>query len=208
MELKKQLRTKLVNRNRFLNFLYNTVYLKRVLKKRCKITINDYGKENATDIPVIYSNNLVITFRGNHNFIKIGDGCNFKVRNTVYFQGDNNVVIIGDNVTLDGNILIVVGEGTKVSIGSDCIFADRVHIRTTDQHCIFDENGERINPAKDVNVGNHVWLGKDAIIMKGVNIGDGAIVGMDTMVTKDVPERCIVVGKPARVIKENVYWHE
>lgn len=65
MELKKQLRTKLVNRNRFLNFLYNTVYLKRVLKKRCKITINDYGKENATDIPVIYSNNLVITFRGN-----------------------------------------------------------------------------------------------------------------------------------------------
>ena len=45
---------------------------------------------------------------------------------------------IGDNVTIDGNMLVVVGEGTKVRIGSDCVFADRVHIRTTDQHYIFD----------------------------------------------------------------------
>ena len=207
MELKKILREKFVNKNRFLTYLYN-IYLKRVLRKRCKITINDYGQENLTEIPVIYSNNLVITFRGNNNLIKIGEGCNFKVRNTIYFQGDNNIVTIGNNVTLDGNTLIVVGEGTKVNIGSDCIFADRVHIRTTDQHGIFDETEKRINPAKSVNVGNHVWLGKDAIIMKGVSIGDGAIVGMDSMVTKDVPERSIVVGKPARVIKNNVHWHE
>ena len=72
-------------------------------------------------------------------------------------------------------MLIVVGEGTKVNIGSDCIFADRVHIRTTDQHAIYDENRKRINPAKDVYIGNHVWLGKEAIIMKGVRIGNGAI---------------------------------
>lgn len=208
MSLKKILREKLVNKNQFLTFLYNNVYLKRVLKRRCKITIKDYGQDNVTDIPVIYSKNLVVTFRGNNNFIKIGQGCNFKVRNTVYFQGDNNVVTIGHNVTFDGNILIVVGEGTNVNIGSDCIFADNVHIRTTDQHSIFNENGERINPAKGVYIGNHVWLGKDAIVMKGTNIGDGAIVGMDSMVTRDVPECCIAVGKPAKVIKENVYWHE
>ena len=208
MRLKKILKEKFVNKNRFLTFLYNNVYLKRILKRRCKITINDYGKDNVTDIPIIYSNNLVVTFRGNNNFIKMGNGCNLKVRNTVYFHGDNNVVTIGDNVTFDGNTLIVVGEGSNVNIGSDCIFADRVHIRTTDQHLIFDADGKRINPARDVNVGSHVWLGKEAIIMKGVSIGDGAIVGMDSMVTKDVPERCIVVGKPAKVIKQNVYWHE
>lgn len=208
MKFKELLKEKLINKNRFLTLLYNNIYLRQVLKKRCKITINDYGQGNATDIPIIYSNNLVITFRGNNNIIRIGEGCNFKARNTVYFQGDNNVVTIGDNVTFDGNTLIVVGEGTKASIGSDCIFADRVHIRTTDQHCIFDADGKRINPARDVNVGSHVWLGKEAIIMKGVSIGDGAIVGMDSMVTKDVPERCIVVGKPAKVIKTNVYWHE
>ena len=121
---------------------------------------------------------------------------------------DGNLVEIGDNVTFDQNVLIVVGEGSKVVIGSDCVFAYRVHIRTTDQHFIYDENGNRINPAKDVYIGNHVWLGKEAIVMKGVSIGSGAIVGMDSMVTKNVPERCIVAGKPAKVIKTNVYWNE
>ena len=115
---------------------------------------------------------------------------------------------IGDNVTFDQDVLIVAAEGTKVIIGADCIFAYHVHIRTSDQHCIFNENGERINPAKDIQIGNHVWLGRESVIMKGVRVGDGAIVGMGSMVTKDVPERCIVVGKPAKVIKTNVYWHE
>lgn len=208
MGLKTILRQKIVDKSRILTFLYNNVYLKYVLRKRCKITIRDYGQNNVVDIPVIYSNNLVVTFRGNDNCLRVAEGCNFKMSNTVYFQGDNNVVEIGDNVTFDGNTLIVVGEGTKVRIGSDCVFADRVHIRTTDQHYIFDVNGQRVNHAKDVYIGDHVWLGKEVIIMKGVTIGSGAIVGIDSMVTKDVPERCIAVGKPARVIKSNVYWHE
>lgn len=42
-----------------------------------------------------------------------------------------------------------------------------------------------------------MWLSKDAIVMKGVRISDGAIIGMDSMVTKDVPEKSIVVEKPA-----------
>lgn len=208
LDLKTTLKEKVVYKNRFFNYLYNNVYLKYVLKKRCKITINNFGQGNVIDIPVIYSNNLIITFRGNNNYIKIGKGCNLKIKNTVYFHGDNNVVIIGRNVTFDGDALLVVGEGTNLNIGSDCIFANGVHIRTTDQHCIFDEDGKRINSARNVNIGNHVWLGRDVIIMKGTNIGDGAIVGIDSMVTKDVPEKCIVVGKPAKVIKNNVYWYE
>lgn len=206
--LKKILRERLVEKSQFLTSMYKNYYLKYVLRKRCKVTVRDYGRENVSDIPIIYSNDLIITFRGNNNLVKIEEGCNFKSKNVMYFQGDNNVVTIGKNVTFDGNTLIVVGEGTKVNIGSDCIIADKVHIRTTDQHCIYNENGDRINPAKSVNIGNHVWLGKDAIVMKGVCIGEGAIVGMDSMVTKNVPERCIVVGKPAKVIKSNVYWHE
>ena len=51
-------------------------------------------------------------------------------------------------------------------------------------------------------------MGKEAIIMKGVKVGDGAIIGMDSMVTKNVPERCIAAGKPAKVIRTNIYWDE
>lgn len=172
-DLKKKIK-RVVVKSRILSPLYD-VYLKYVLRKRCNITIRNYGQNNVTDIPIIYSNNFIVTFRGDNNSIKVGQNCNFKNTNSIYVQGDDNIVVIGDNVTFDSNVLIVVGEGTKVNIGSDCIFADRVHIRTTDQHAIYDENRKRINPAKDVYIGNHVWLGKEAIIMKGVRIGNGAI---------------------------------
>ena len=208
MSLKKKLKERVIAKSFFLNYLYKNVYLQYVLRKRCKVIVRDYGKQNVTEIPVIYCNNFVVTFRGDNNKVKVGNNCNFKATNTIYFQGDNNVVEIGSNVTFDSNVLIVVGEGTKVRIGSDCIFADRVHIRTTDQHCINDENGNRINPARNVNIGNHVWLGKDVIVMKGVCIGDGSIIGIDSMVTKDIPEHCIAIGKPAKVIRNNVYWNE
>ena len=119
-KLKKKIK-RVVVKSRVLSPLYN-VYLKYVLWKRCTIAIKNYGQNNITDIPIIYSNNFIVTFRGDNNFVKIGKGCNFKNTNSIYVQGDDNVVVIGDNVTFDSNVLIVVGEGTKVNIGSDCIF--------------------------------------------------------------------------------------
>ena len=44
--------------------------------------------------------------------------------------------------------------------------------------------------------------------MKGVSIGNGSVIGMDTMVTKNIPDNCIAVGKPAKVIKNKIYWKE
>jgi serine O-acetyltransferase len=53
-------------------------------------------------------------------------------------------------------------------------------------------------------IGDDVWIGPHAVIIGGVRIGDGAIVGAGSIVTKDVPARCIVVGNPARVIRSDV----
>ncbi|MDR3572100.1 MAG: DapH/DapD/GlmU-related protein [Candidatus Pacebacteria bacterium] len=52
-------------------------------------------------------------------------------------------------------------------------------------------------------IGNDVWIGPHAIIIGAVRIGDGAIIGAGSIVTKDVPSRCVVVGNPARVIKSD-----
>lgn len=51
-------------------------------------------------------------------------------------------------------------------------------------------------------IGNDVWIGNDAKIMCGVNIGDGAIIGAGAIVTKDVPPFAVVVGTPAKVIRQ------
>lgn len=50
-------------------------------------------------------------------------------------------------------------------------------------------------------IGNDVWIGTNAIILKGVNVGTGAVIGAGTIVTKDVPPYSVVVGVPGKVIK-------
>lgn len=53
----------------------------------------------------------------------------------------------------------------------------------------------------NVEIGNDVWIGQEAMIMKGVKIGNGAVIGARSIVTQDVPEYAIAIGIPAKVIK-------
>ena len=51
---------------------------------------------------------------------------------------------------------------------------------------------------------NDVWIGPHAIVL-GVRVGEGSIVGPGSVVTKDVPPRCVIVGNPARIIRRDAY---
>lgn len=53
-----------------------------------------------------------------------------------------------------------------------------------------------------VIIGNNVWIGDKATILPNVSIGNGAIIAANSVVTKDVPEYCIVAGNPAKIIKQ------
>ncbi len=114
---------------------------------------------------------------------------------------DNAKLEIGSGY-LNGFVQIVCANNIK--IGDNVAIARDVIIRDTDAHDILEDNHEKTLPVK---IGNHVWIGTRAIIMKGVNIGDGAIVGAGSIVTKDVPANSIAVGVPAKVIRNNVEWY-
>ncbi|KHT65155.1 hypothetical protein RJ45_02740 [Photobacterium gaetbulicola] len=58
--------------------------------------------------------------------------------------------------------------------------------------------------AKPITVGNQVWIGANVLVLPGVTIGDGAVVSGGSVVTKDVPAHTVVVGNPAKVVKENI----
>lgn len=57
---------------------------------------------------------------------------------------------------------------------------------------------------KDTTIGKRCFIGANAIIMCGVTIGDQVIVGSGAIVTKDVPNNCIVAGNPAKILKEGI----
>ena len=76
----------------------------------------------------------------------------------------------------------------KSPLGKGCAIARDVIIRDYDAHQILNSGHEM---AKDVCIGEHVWIGTRAIILKGVTIGDGAVVAAGAVVTKDVPARVL-----------------
>ncbi len=55
-----------------------------------------------------------------------------------------------------------------------------------------------------VNIGNDVWIGTKAVVLRGVTIGDGAVIGAGAVVTRDVEPYAVVVGIPARKIKKRL----
>jgi acetyltransferase-like isoleucine patch superfamily enzyme len=149
---------------------------------------------------------LHVTFKGNNNQITIADNCILMGQSSIYIEGDNNKVVISRNSIFNTGLSLVLAEGTEIQIGEQCLFAKDVLIRTSDQHFIYDSDGNRCNEAKNVRIGNHVWIGADVTIMKGVSIDDDVVIGMKSMVTKSVDKNSVAAGSPAKVIRKGVIW--
>lgn len=109
--------------------------------------------------------------------------------------------------------------GDKLIIGKFCAIAKDVKFImnganhkisgfSTYPFQIFGQGWEKVMPRPgelpfkgDTIVSNDVWIGYDSTIMPGVTIGNGAIIASKSVVTKNVPDYCIVGGNPAQVVK-------
>jgi hypothetical protein len=89
-----------------------------------------------------------------------------------------------------------------LTIGHDVAISSGVTIRDSDNHAI-DGEGPVAAP---ISIGDHVWIGVNATILKGVSIGPGAVVAAGAVVTRPVPAAALVGGVPAKVIREDVSW--
>ncbi|HEX8075802.1 MAG TPA: acyltransferase [Thermoleophilaceae bacterium] len=111
------------------------------------------------------------------------------------------VVSIGAKTVLGQECTISAYQ--HVSIGRECVIADRVMLIDFDHGVVEVDRPIRLQGIykRDVRVGNNVWIGYGACILRGVTIGDNAIVGASAVVTRDVPANAVVTGIPARVIR-------
>ena len=102
---------------------------------------------------------------------------------------------IGKNVTIMNNVLFMGAGG--IEIGDNSLLAAYVKVISND-HDPYDLATITCLPVK---IGNNVWIGAGATILKGVSIGNHAIVGGSSVVNKDVPDFAVVVGNPAKIVK-------
>ena len=196
-----------------------------------KITaLSGYTDEdgNTIESPSVFDENIDITIRGKNNRIVIDENARIKKLKLVMDCDNGTLVIgpsrkkpmemnirvgedatvkIGANVTTTSMPLISAVEGVTVSIGDDVMIASQNQFRADDGHPIFDvATGKRVNPAKDITIGNHVWIGAKATLLGGAKIGDGSVIGFGSIVTKRIPNNVIAVGTPAKVVRKNIAW--
>lgn len=117
------------------------------------------------------------------------------------FEIKGGVLNIGNGNYFNRNVKIVCFE--QITIGDDCLIADSVHFY--DHNHSLSDLSKPIRSqgysTKPIKVGNNVWIGAKATVLKGVTIGDNAVVGANAVVTRDVPANAIAVGNPASVVK-------
>lgn len=116
--------------------------------------------------------------------------------------GEN--IYLGDNVEINMNCVFL--DCNTITIGNHSGIGPGVHIYTVfhptdpDERLSRESNFWRSRTAPVV-VGSNVWIGGGSIILPGVTIGDGSTIGAGSVVTHDIPPRCVAVGNPCRVIK-------
>lgn len=159
-----------------------------------------------------------VTGQQNHK-VKIGNECLLGV--SIILETEDAQVEIGDRVYI-GKSSIICKE--SVILGNDILVAWGVTFYDHDSHSLdskerdFDvaqtykdyihEKGNYLKNkkwssvnSKPIKIGNHAWIGAEAMILKGIEIGEGAIVGARSVVTKDVPPYTVVAGNPAKIVK-------
>lgn len=130
-------------------------------------------------------------------FKRVGENCIIHAP----FRCDFGLNIrIGNNFT--GNFNLTILDEADVTIGDNVFIGPNVSLCTVIHSLIPHERMNGIMCARPIVVGNDVWIAANVVILPGVTVGDGAVIGAGSVVTKDVPPFTLVVGNPARVVKE------
>lgn len=154
----------------------------------------------------VFISNTEIRIRGNNNKVILETDCKY-YKGSIWLEGDNCHVVIGAGTTVMDAHIFAQESDSKILIGQDCMLSNNIIIRTSDSHSIIDnESKKRINHAKDICIGNHVWIAAWVRILKGSEIKDNSIIALGSIVNSLVPQNCIVAGIPSKVVKENVNW--
>lgn len=154
-----------------------TIYLKNVITNP-NISVGEYTMYNdfINDPTLFEKNNVLYHYPINQDKLFIGKFCSIGCGAHFIFNSANHTL-------------------SSISTYPFPLFYEEWGLKRENVTDSWDNKG-------DINIGNDVWIGFEAVIMAGVTIGDGVVIGTRALVTKDVPPYTIVGGVPAKAIKK------
>lgn len=124
-------------------------------------------------------------------------------RSTIQVQKDAKLEIGKAHINHESSIII----GCDCKIGDDILISRDVKIFDSDFHKVIDEEGNQTNLPKPMTIGNHVWIGLGAIILRGTQVGDGAVISAGSVVMGKIKAGTNAIGNPARSFS-NIKWED
>lgn len=143
-------------------------------------------------------------FRG---MLEMNENSEINVKNSFsIYSGANIIILKGASLNLGSGYInrnVKIRCYKEISIGENVAISEDVTFWDSDAHTI---RGKEEYSTQPITIGNHVWIGTKAIILKGVSLGNGCVVAAGSVVTKSFPAISLIAGNPARLIRENVNW--
>lgn len=189
-----------------IDFYMKNVITTSLLKKFAVTKIIDCNN-NTVLLDEYTSPKIQINYYKNAVYNTIIDLCGTTSTNGIV------ITVFGNNARINlgrssyNKAIVNVAANSKVICGDDCMFSS-VSLMQSDQHHIFDIiTKQRINNGKDIIVGNHVWLGREVMLLGGANIPDNCIVGARSTTSGRFHEKnAVIAGNPAKIIRKGVIW--
>ena len=129
-----------------------------------------------------------------------GEHCRFGKDVVLETQGDG-VIELGNNVRINQGTVIVAH--SRVSIANDCLIGEYCSIRDANHEI---NSGELIrmqgHSSSAIQIENDCWLGRGAVVLKGVTLHQGCVIGANSVVTKTVSGNAVAVGIPAKELRK------
>ena len=157
---------------------------------RGKIRFSRFGNIRIGD-------NCMINASDKYNPIGCGDGCNIIAEKT-------GAICIGNNLGMSNSTIY---SRISINIGNNVLIGGGVRIYDTDFHSLDATfRGTKMDKVHTKNepiiIEDHVYIGANSIILKGVHIGKNSIIGAGSIVTKNIPDNEIWAGNPAKKIRK------